>query len=161
MIKHSVRFDAHVPPGWSKVDPAGAGEPNASTVFLRDADNGSSRVPVITITEHLFRSLDVDLKGLALEYTERMRKKVIGLEIERSEYITRDAPAEYGQEMEFLLVSGVAAKLAHMTIAIPAVGGETCVLEIAFCAPKEEYSACSGEFGEFLKSLRVVTDGAI
>lgn len=60
-----------------------------------------------------------------------------------------------------MLVSGVAAKLAHMAIAIPAIGGETCVLEIAFCASKERYTECSGEFGEFLKSLRVVTGGAI
>lgn len=161
MVKHSVRFDADIPEGWSTVDPAQVGEDNASAVFIRDEYDGSSRVPLIAITEHRVQSSDVDLKEFAFEYAERMRKKVIGLEIARSEYIKRHTPAEYGQEMEFILVSGVLVKLAHLMIAIPAVDHETCIIEMTFRAPKEEYSACSEEFGGFLKSLRLATGGTV
>lgn len=160
MTKHRVRFDAHAPQGWSKVDPAQAKEANAAAVLIRDADGGSPHGPVITITEHVIQSPEIDLERLALEHTERMRQKVIGLEIARSEYITQDVPAEYGQEMEFIRVSGVATKLAYMAIAIPSVDDNNYVLEITFCAPKEQYSEYGKEFGEFLESLRVVAGGA-
>lgn len=157
MTTHTIRFDADVPDGWSAVDPAESGADKASAVFVRDAERYTRRAPVIMITEHLFPSSEVDLDEFALQYTALERASTIGLEITRAGYITKDSPAQYGQEMQFMLVSGVAVKLTHMTIATPTAEGGTYVMEIAFSAPKEQYVSCSKEFSEFLKSLRVIT----
>lgn len=157
MTTHTIRFDADVPDSWSAVNPAESGVRNAAAIFVRDAERYTRRAPVIMITEHLFPNSEIDLENFALQYTALERASAIGLEITRSGYITKDLPAQYGQEMQFMLVSGVAVKLTHMTIATPTAEGETHVMEIAFSAPREQYASCSKEFSEFLKSLRVIT----
>ncbi|MFN3001656.1 hypothetical protein [Mycolicibacterium wolinskyi] len=157
MTTHTIRFDADVPVGWSSVDPAQFGSGNASAVFVRTADHYTHQTPVIVITEHLLPSSDIDLNEFAFEYAERKRASTIALEITRSGYITKESPAEFGQDMQFILVSGAAVKLTHMTIATPTTEGKTHILEITFSASTQQYSSCSSEFAEFLKSLRVVT----
>ncbi|OBG84172.1 hypothetical protein A5699_28240 [Mycobacterium sp. E802] len=136
--------------------PAAVGEDHASTVLLRNANPDSRLTPNIVVTEY-FSDSAVDLSDVALEYAERKRGSTIGLEVTRSEWIAEDAPAEYGQEMRFTLVSGVVARLVRMTIATPTFTGGTHILEIVFTVAEEQYASCRSEFGEFLKSIQILT----
>ncbi|MGV9803559.1 hypothetical protein ACWDTP_36485 [Mycobacterium sp. NPDC003449] len=157
MTSHTIFLDAEVPAGWLGVNPVGDDAGNATAVFVRGADHYTAQAPAIIITKHLPSSSEIDLEEFARVYAERRRARTIGLEITRSGYITKDSPAQYGQEMQFVLVSGVVVKLTHMTIGMPTVEGKTQVLEVTFSAPEEQYASCGQEFAEFLKSLRVVT----
>lgn len=159
MTAFNVRFTASPPEGWVPVAPAAAGQPDASVVYMRQADYAGGLVTNISVTEHLLTVPTVDLEEASDRYADYLRTRVHALKMIRSDYISRTAPVEYGQEFEFLLDLGsvlLPACQTRICIALPLTYASTLIEEIVFTTPQEKARETNVEFVRFLESLNVV-----
>ncbi|BAX96086.1 hypothetical protein MSTE_00751 [Mycobacteroides stephanolepidis] len=159
MAAFNVRFTANPPDGWVSVMPTDAGQPHASVAYVRQADCGGGLVTNISVTEHLLTVPAVDMEEASDRYADYLRSRVHALKMIRSDYISRTAPVEYGQEFEFLLDLGAVLLPVCQTricIALPLTYASTLIEEIVFTTPQGKARETNVEFVKFLESLNVI-----
>ena len=161
MTAFNVRFAASPPDGWVSMVPADVGYPEASVVYLRQADQGSRLVTNISVTEHLLMIDSVDLETAGGRYVDHLRSRVHNLRVTRSDYISFTAPLEFGQQFEFVLELDDVLLPVHQSricIALPLTYSSTLIEEIVFTTAQEKSRDTNGEFVKFLESLEIIGD---
>ena len=148
-------IEIDLPAGWTPIDPASAGEPEAGYVAVR-VDRTDRPVPTSLVISGLTVPADqVNVPMLAGTHIERLRTQLTVT------VLSREADADGSQAAQLLRIDGGPVPLNQIQIVMacpdtadPAVTG---LLQIMLSCPADLLGAVGPEFRDIVASIRPVT----